>query len=482
MLRTVLFARDARLAPTTFVSAAEKCCLEVVPANSEADLVQRVTSFSPECIAVLCSPAIDSEIIRLIRHIRRIDHSCPQLILASSVSTDAAISAMQAGAWDVLEQTAPVEKIIATLMALQERLLEFLARPCGNDLSGRERMVGSGTAMTRIREQLSRIAAVDVNVMITGESGTGKELAAALIHQNSRRRARPFVAINCAAVPDTLLESELFGHERGAFTGANAAREGKLQHAAGGTLFLDEIGDMSLMAQAKILRAVDSRVIQRLGSNVDTRVQVRLIAATNQDLELLAQEKRFREDLYYRLSVVRLAMPPLRERQEDIPELVEHMVRDWSRQYNKRAPNIASSVIRRFRLYHWPGNVRELRNVLESILVYSSSQSIGLSNIPTDIRHTLRPPEASYEDERSRIMSALASADWNRDHAARILCCSRMTLYRKMAKYAISSPEKGTESSLATVPISSTCFWGTTLHTSQPRNIYSLALSRRNHV
>jgi DNA-binding NtrC family response regulator len=479
MLRMVLFPQSERVAPTAFVRAAEKCGLEAVLANTEADFFQRVRSLAPESLAVLYSPIIDSDTIRLVENIRRFDHFCPQLLLTSSISTDTTISAMRAGAWDVLEHNAPVEKLIATLKTLEKRLLEFLVRPSENELFERERMVGSGTAMTRIRDQLSKIAAVDMNVMITGESGTGKELAAALIHQNSRRRGRPFVAINCAAVPDTLLESELFGHERGAFTGANAAREGKLQHAAGGTLFLDEIGDMSLMAQAKILRAVDSRVIQRLGSNVDTRVQVRLIAATNQDLGLLTQEKRFRQDLYYRLSVVHLTMPPLRERQEDIPELVEHMVRDWSRQYGKRAPHIANSVTRCFQFYHWPGNVRELRNVLESILVYSASQSIGLNDIPSDMRHTLRPAESSYEDERSRIVSALASVEWNRDHAARILCCSRMTLYRKMAKFGISSPEKGIKSSFVTFPISSTLTWGTSLPAFQPCNTHSSALSRR---
>jgi DNA-binding NtrC family response regulator len=336
-----------------------------------------------------------------------------------------------------------VEKIVATLKSLDARRREYLVPlSADNRLIGSQHMVGNGAAMTRVHSQLSRIAAADVNVMITGESGTGKELAAELIHQNSRRRTRPFVAINCAAVPDTLLESELFGHERGAFTGANAPREGKLQHAAGGTLFLDEIGDMSLVAQAKILRAVDSRVIQRLGSNVDTRVQVRLIAATNQNLELLIQEKKFRQDLYYRLNVVRVAMPPLRDRPEDIPELVDHMVRNLSQQQHARAPRIEGEVMRRFQLYPWPGNVRELRNVLESILVFSSSRSIGLCDLPSEIRHSLRSSEPPYGNERSNILSALSSADWNRNSAAKILCCSRMTLYRKMAKYAIPAVKR----------------------------------------
>jgi DNA-binding NtrC family response regulator len=440
MLRTVLFARNAGLVPPALVTALRECGLESALASSQADFLQRVSYFSPECMVILSSSAMDSETIRLAEQVRRLDHFCPLLILTSSLSTEAAICAMRAGASDLLEQTAPAEKIVATLKSFDSR-----HRGCqacqGPDsrLIGGHKMAGSSPAMMRLRSQLSKVAARDVNVMITGESGTGKELAAELIHENSCRRALPFVVVNCAAVPDTLLESELFGHERGAFTGAHVARHGKLQHAAGGTLFLDEIGDMSLVAQAKILRAIDSRVIQRLGSNVDIRVQVRLIAATNQNLELLTQEKKFRQDLYYRLNVVRLAMPPLRERLEDIPELVEHLVRDLSTQQNEATPRIESEVIRRFQLYPWPGNVRELRNVVESILVFSSSKSIGLGDIPMETLCAVRSLGPRYDEERCKILSALASAAWNRNCAARILSCSRMTLYRKMTKYAISA-------------------------------------------
>src|SRR5262249_25429405 len=276
------------------------------------------------------------------------------------------------------------------------------------------------------RERIGRIAASDANVLITGESGTGKELVAEMIHRNSNRSARPFVAVNCAAVPDALLESELFGYEKGAFTGANLAREGKLQYANGGTLFLDEIGDMSLLAQAKILRAIESRVVQRLGSNTDTPVKVRLVAATNQDLELLTQEKRFRQDLYFRLNVIRLKLPPLREHPEDIPELAEHIVRELSGHQDGALRRIQADVIRRFQNYAWPGNVRQLRNVLESILVFSCSRSIAMADVPSEIREILRSSSACYANERSKIISVLSSTNWNRNRAAEILCCSRM--------------------------------------------------------
>ena len=292
--------------------------------------------------------------------------------------------------------------------------------------------------MSNIRRQIARVAANDANVLITGESGTGKELVAELIHENSRRRAAPFVAVNCAAIPDALLESELFGYERGAFTGAATAREGKLQHANTGTLFLDEIGDMSLASQAKILRVIENRVIQRLGSNVDTVVSFRTVAATNQDLDGLVREKKFRKDLYFRLNVIRLHLPPLRERCEDIPELADLIVCESSQRQGQTMRRLESDVIRRLQGHSWPGNVRELRNVLESILVYSDSRSIGLAEVPPNIRKTLfsRSPQP---DERSRILTTLDSANWNRTKAAAMLGCSRMTLYRKMVKYSMTS-------------------------------------------
>jgi DNA-binding NtrC family response regulator len=292
--------------------------------------------------------------------------------------------------------------------------------------------------MRAVRDNVAKVAASDANVLITGESGTGKELAAELIHRNSRRRAKPFVSINCAAIPDALLESELFGYERGAFTGAQTSRDGKLQLAAGGTLFLDEIGDMTLSSQAKILRALETRVIQKLGSNVSTPIHLRLIAATNQDLERLTTEKKFRQDLYFRLNVVRIHLPPLRDRLEDIPELTNQILDDLSgrESYVRR---IEGDVLRRLQMHDWPGNIRELRNVIQSILVFSAARSISIADVSLETRKRLRVVSPHSESERSKILSALSSADWNRGEAARILQCSRMTLYRKMAKYSITT-------------------------------------------
>jgi DNA-binding NtrC family response regulator len=299
------------------------------------------------------------------------------------------------------------------------------------------RLLGNSAVIARVRQQIAQIAATEANVLITGESGTGKEVAAALIHRNGRVSDRPFVAVNCAAVPDTLLESELFGYERGAFTGASVSRQGKLQYASGGTLFLDEIGDMPLLAQAKILRAIEARVIQRLGSNADIPLSIRLLAATNQELELLVQEKKFRQDLYFRLNVVRLHLPSLRERAEDIPELTEHILQELSQQQHRSPCRIEDDLMKRLQTHDWPGNVRELRNVIECLLVYSSSRSVGISDLPEHVRRTLRSGNGGNGDQRSRILGALNSTDWNRSKAAEILHCSRMTLYRKMVKFSV---------------------------------------------
>ncbi len=408
--------------------------------HAEGDLLQLLDRFSPDCAVVVCTPQVDSGTLRITERVRRVDERCPLLVLTSVVSAESVATALRSGASDLLEQSVPVQQIVARLQSLSEPYEKCRIRQtvCPEILGG-ERMVGHGAAMVRVRSQIARIAASSVNVLITGESGTGKELAAGLIHRNSSRRSHSFVVVNCAAVPETLLESELFGYVRGAFTGASMPRAGKLEHAAGGTLFLDEIGDMSLAAQAKILRAVESRVVQRLGSNCDTPIDVRLMAATNQDLEAMMREKKFRQDLYFRLNVVRLNLPPLRDRREDIPELVEHIIRDITSLEAGPVRHVEDDVIRRLQNHDWPGNIRELRNVLESILVFSSSRHIGLSDVPVEIRQTLHTSSHRSDSDRLKILSALDSTDWNRNKAAKILCCSRMTLYRRMLKYAIST-------------------------------------------
>jgi DNA-binding NtrC family response regulator len=436
--RVAVLVQPGGLLPRALSEALKVCSLEVSTADSREQLLRIVDSLSPDCAVILCSATVDNETLEMTRQVRRLDRQCPLLVFASEISGDSAVRAMRAGASDLREDNAGSETLVAALKSLFERFAPIIAsqstQPC---LIDGQRLVGSSPAIGRVRAQIAQVAGSGANVLITGESGTGKELAAELIHRNSPVWQCPFVAVNCAAVPEALLESELFGHERGAFTGASMARPGKLQHASGGTLFLDEVGDMSLLAQAKILRVIETRVVQRLGSNVETPVQIRLLAATNQDLNLLAREKKFRQDLFFRLNVVRLNLPPLRERREDIPDLAEHILRDLADKQHKPACHLATDVLYRLKMYDWPGNVRELRNVLECILVFSSSRSIGISDVPEHVRHTLRSPSSSVGEERSKILCALNSADWNRSKAAQILHCSRMTLYRKMEKFSV---------------------------------------------
>jgi DNA-binding NtrC family response regulator len=438
--KAILFGREPFAQIAALSGALTANGLVTVCTACRTELFSFLREFAPECLVVLFSSNEDNETLRIAREIRDGDHHCSLLLVTRAVSVDLALAAMQAGVSDVLEHTAAPERWSATIASLLAHHFDCRSVPDpGHESRDCSTLIGSSTVMSQVRQQVLKVAATDSNVLITGESGTGKELVAQMIHKGSRRGARSFVAVNCAAVPETLLESELFGYERGAFTGAHNAHEGKLQHAAGGTLFLDEVGEMSLMAQAKILRAVETRIIQRLGSNVDRRVQVRLVAATNQNLERLVDEKRFRQDLYYRLNVVRLCLPPLRERLEDIPELVGHILRDLTAEQHAGARNVEGDLVHRLQEYDWPGNVRELRNVLETILVFSSSRSLGAGDIPADIRQRLKSSRGPCSDERSTILSALNSSYWNRNDAAKKLACSRMTLYRKMEKYGIAA-------------------------------------------
>jgi two-component system response regulator HydG/two-component system response regulator AtoC len=294
--------------------------------------------------------------------------------------------------------------------------------------------------MRDLKAFLLRVAASDSNVLITGETGTGKDIVAELIHENDARRRGPFVRVNCAAVPETLVESELFGHEKGAFTGADCARDGLLKAAAGGTVFFDEIGDMSPFAQAKILRAVENHEIHRLGSQRDIPVDFRVLAATHRDLEKDAFEGRFRQDLYFRLNVSRIHVPPLRERKEDIPLLFDHYIRVFRSRRGLDVEGLAEDALESLVRYDWPGNVRELKNLVESSLVVATSRRISFADLPEDFRARLRRSETPQPGERERLVSALVSTRWNKTEAASRLNWSRMTLYRKMAKYEIEAP------------------------------------------
>src|SRR5262245_38252880 len=304
--------------------------------------------------------------------------------------------------------------------------------------SGVAPMIGECPVTRGLRTYIQQVATTDSTILITGETGTGKEVAAGLIHDGSRRRGKPFVHINCTAIPDTLLESELFGYERGAFTGALGSSEGKLKAGDGGTVLFDEIGDMSIPAQAKLLRVIESKEIERLGGRRSIPVDVRVIAATNQNLEQLMAEGRFRKDLYYRLNVIRIHLPPLRERRADVMALLDHYVDEFGRGLERPTEGFAEDAAAVLQRHSWPGNIRELRNLVEAVLPTAGSGPISLADLPPAYRDLLRETGTSGQaDEHDRLLAALAATRWNKSKAAAELHWSRMTLYRKLAKYGV---------------------------------------------
>lgn len=314
------------------------------------------------------------------------------IVLTAYGSEKIAVEAMKRGAHDYLTKPYDVEELRITVRkALETVQLKEENRQLRKELEDQSRskfgdLVGASRSMQKVYQVIERAAELNVSVLIRGESGTGKELVARAIHEGSRRAKKPFIAINCAALPDTLIESELFGHKKGAFTGAESDRRGKFELANGGTLLLDEIGDMNVDVQAKLLRALETQVIEPLGSSVPLKVDVRVIAATHQNLEEAMNQGRFRQDLYYRLKVVDLKLPSLSERSEDIPLLVEHFVEFFAHKHGRPKLDFTNEAVQTLQKQHWPGNVRELKNLIEGAFVMCSSQQIDMHDLPLDLK------------------------------------------------------------------------------------------------
>jgi transcriptional regulator with PAS, ATPase and Fis domain len=305
-------------------------------------------------------------------------------------------------------------------------------------------MVGNSLPMWKVKTYLRKVAVTDSHVLITGETGTGKELAARYIHRHSTRHTKPLVTINCAALPDGLLESELFGYERGAFTGAVSSYAGKLKLADGGTVLFDEIGDMSLYAQAKILRLIETKEVYPLGGGRGVPLNIRIIAATNRELERQTAKGEFRQDLYYRLNVARVYLPPLRDRKDDIPTLLDHYVQTYSARTGRGIEGISDEAMELLSRYEWPGNVRELMNLVERIFIDPPIEKIAIADLPQTMRAALLPRQDIVPTERELLLYTLSQTNWNKSKAAERLHWSRMTLYRKIAKYHIVESHPGT--------------------------------------
>jgi DNA-binding NtrC family response regulator len=396
---------------------------------------------SPRLVLFVATSAEPHEELACMACLRTSLGSARFLFLATVSSEALAIAALHAGAERYIKEPWTAGTLAKTIGQLLES-----APAQWDDRGGLrhgERLVGRGPAVQQLRTQLARIAPTDSSVLITGETGTGKDVIADLIHCNSKRAGKPFVCLNTAALPDSLVENELFGHERGAFTGAMDERDGKLAAADGGTLFLDEIGDVSLPVQAKLLRAIENKMAYRVGGTRCVKFDVRIVAATNHDLERGAREGRFRSDLYYRLNVIRMRLPPLRERPEDVPLLVNHYLRQFNREMGRSVRGLSARAVETLCAYHWPGNVRELRNAIEALLVNLAPETTGIVDIPPEVMRQLAFAVGAPVCERERLLQALAATNWNKSRTASELHWSRMTLYRKMREHNVALQRDG---------------------------------------
>jgi DNA-binding NtrC family response regulator len=392
-------------------------------------------------LVILGACAINpQQTLELVMQVRQVAGNIPIVFVVAESSEELAIAALRAGVNEYV--TSPL---------VPEALTSFLDRSFGKRAHSREasadgagrpvdRLVGDSALMRDVHTRLERASATDSNVLITGETGTGKDLVAQEVHRRSPRSDKPLATINCAAIPDSIFESELFGYERGAFTGAEQRQEGRLKAADGGTVFFDEIGDMSMYGQAKVLRMMESHEIQRLGKNSGIPVDVRIIAATNHNLEQLTEQGTFRRDLFFRLAVATLHLPPLRERKEDLPALIAYYINYFNYRFGRSVRTLSHEAMELLFAYDWPGNVRELRNLLELVFIdLPGCADTEVADLPLQFRSRYAELKHASPDERARLLSALSATNWNKSKAASQLHWSRMTLYRKMARYRIQS-------------------------------------------
>jgi two-component system response regulator HydG len=376
----------------------------------------------------------------------------PQVILVSAHGDiPIAVQAMNEGAYGFIEKPLDLNHFRAQVNRAAERAaLQKQNQVLREELleqSGFEGIIGKSAAMQRVLTTARQVAASDIPVLIMGESGTGKELIARAIHYNSRRRKNRMVTLNCAGLSESILEDELFGHIKGAFTGAQTERAGRFEHADGGTLFMDEIGDMPAVMQAKLLRVLENGEVVRMGSNEPIEVDVRLISATNRKLEEMVAEKQFREDLFFRIKGVTLSLPPLRERREDIPLLIHYFLQEFAEKYKKELEGITPAAQQMLVSYSWPGNVRQLRTAVENMVVLAPGKLMGVESLPAEIQPAAGAEQISgmtnlvgisIEDaEKELIRNTLKMVDGNREQAARILRIGERTLYRKIREYGL---------------------------------------------
>lgn len=380
--------------------------------------------------------------LELLEIVKNIDPDCIVIIITAYASVPSAVQALKNGAFDYVTKPIDPDELSHLIQnAIKQKMLKaenIAMKTSIDEMLNLEGLIGESPEMKKVFELIKIVAPQDTTVMIRGESGTGKELIARAIHMNSPRRYYPINPVNCGAFTETLLENELFGHEKGAFTGAQYRRKGKIEMANGGTLFLDEVGSVSPKMQVELLRVLESKQFTRVGGNEIVKVDFRLISATNENLEKLVEEGKFREDLYYRLNVFTIYVPPLRERRTDIPILANYFIQKFARQMNKPILKISDEAMEILLNHHWPGNVRELENAIERAMVVGKPPEIKPSDLPFHIeKNNLVDTDSLEEMEKNHIARVLKKYDWNISRAATALNIDRVTLYNKIRKYGL---------------------------------------------
>lgn len=413
---------------------------EVIHCDADGSL-QTLSERRPDVVLACTYHRRIENCLQGVRQIRRQDRSVPVIMLTRFSSESRAIAAFRAGVDDYYKIPFPSHALLTSIgkhagaqPVPSAQRTEAGHRSC---ILPCPVIIGQSRAIQEIKSYLRRVAATDSTVFITGETGTGKEIAAEMVHCTSSRRDRPFVRINCAAIPDELAESEIFGHEKGAFTGAAATKTGKFEQADGGSVLLDEIGDMCTFTQAKILRTIERKEVSRLGGKSTFSVDVRVIAATNRNPEVLMSEGKFRKDLFYRLNVAQVQLPPLRERKEDIPNLLQHFISKYNQKFGRHVEGFSDEALNYLLSYSWPGNVRELKNLVEVAFINMPSHHISVVDLPRAYQKKLKDTEGLPRNERDRLLATLFATNWNKSKTARELHWSRMTVYRKMEKYRL---------------------------------------------
>jgi two-component system, NtrC family, nitrogen regulation response regulator NtrX len=447
----ILIVDDEQAIQTSLRGVLEDEGYRVNAVSTGSEALRRLADETTDLIFLdIWMPGLDG--LDTLREIKQLRPETPVIMISGHATIETAVKATRLGAYDFIEKPLSLEKVLlAVSHALEHARLARENETLRARLDRRVEITGESQLIRALREQIALAAPTMGRVLIHGENGSGKELVARAIHALSARAERACVEVNCAAIPEELIESELFGHERGAFTGALARRRGRFELADGGTLFLDEVGDMSLKTQAKVLRALEEQSFERIGGKETLKVDVRVIAASNRDLTALIAAGQFRDDLYYRLNVIPIEVPPLRERREDIPLLVDHFLELFCAENGKRLKRVSAEALAYFVGHDWPGNVRELRNMVERLVIMAPGDTIAPDDLPAPVRprsdapagpdvgeRTLR--EARENFERAYILAELRAHDWNMTRTAERLGIERSHLYRKVRAYRITPP------------------------------------------